>query len=277
MRGALDMKRYLINEVVRITGLSRATVLYYEEKGLIQPAQDQDSGYRRYSMKDITTIMFYQSLKNVGISVSEYVDVKNHSDSSQYADVYELVMTKKNIYLKRVMSYLGMWDETLAAAFHLRYGSSIVRMQESKGAWAIKFPGMKNRDKDAALKDWNDYFLEKNVSCFFSMEKVLKGDDSFSSGLSCYEDCALPLSKELKCTMEYIPQTMSVMLLEPFDLDNDRFIDPIRTAIAYAADRGFEMSGDPWGHFGLRDEVNGISTDYLTIWLPVAPKKQNWQ
>lgn len=270
------MKKYLINEVTRITGLSRATILYYEEKGLIYPEQSEVTGYRRYSMKDITTIMFYQSLKNVGISVSEYVDVLKHADDSQYSDVYELVLVKKSIYLKRMMAYLSMWDETLAATYTLRSHKKIIRMQESKSAWMLRFSKAKSKDREAVLKDWNDFFLEKNVSCFFSKDRILMDDDSFDSGLSCYEDCALPLTREIKCELEYIPEQMCVMLLEPFDLNNDRFIESINTARQYADERGFEMSGDPWGHFGLRDEIDGVSTDYLTIWLPVAPKQSLW-
>lgn len=43
----------LINEVEHIVGLSKKSIRYYEENGLLRPRRNQENDYRVYTEKDI--------------------------------------------------------------------------------------------------------------------------------------------------------------------------------------------------------------------------------
>ena len=81
------MKKYgdslfKIGEVMKIMGLTRKTLLVYEDMGLLTPAvKDEENGYRYYSADNITQIHSIRSLQSLGLSLREvaeyYYDTKN--------------------------------------------------------------------------------------------------------------------------------------------------------------------------------------------------------
>lgn len=56
---------YTIGQVAKFLGVSRDTLKFYEEKGLVKPQQNSENGYRTYNhfdIYDITTINFYREI-----------------------------------------------------------------------------------------------------------------------------------------------------------------------------------------------------------------------
>lgn len=64
-------KRYTIKDVTSALGISRSTLLWYEKIGIVSPAHDKDSGWRKYSAADIFKIMGATTLKNSGVALSD--------------------------------------------------------------------------------------------------------------------------------------------------------------------------------------------------------------
>ena len=81
------MKKYgsnlfQIGEVTKILGVTRKTLLVYEEMGLLTPAvKDEESGYRYYSADNMTQIRSIRTLQALGLSLKEvaeyYYDTEN--------------------------------------------------------------------------------------------------------------------------------------------------------------------------------------------------------
>lgn len=63
-----------INEVCKITGLTKKAIEYYEEKGLIAP-KVEENGYRNFSSEDIARLKEISVLRKLGLSISEIRDV----------------------------------------------------------------------------------------------------------------------------------------------------------------------------------------------------------
>ena len=60
-----DNTLFQIGEVTKIMGITRKTLLVYEEMGLLTPAvKETDSGYRYYSADNMTQIRSIRSLQN---------------------------------------------------------------------------------------------------------------------------------------------------------------------------------------------------------------------
>ena len=77
-----DDHLFKIGEIAKILGITRKTILVYEEMGLLTPAiKDKNSGYRYYTADNMTQIRSIRSLQTLGLSLSEireyYYDSKN--------------------------------------------------------------------------------------------------------------------------------------------------------------------------------------------------------
>lgn len=77
-----DETLFRIGEVTRIMGITRKTLLVYEDMGLLTPAvKDAESGYRYYSADNMTQIRSIRSLQTLGLSLKEvaeyYYDTEN--------------------------------------------------------------------------------------------------------------------------------------------------------------------------------------------------------
>ncbi len=60
-----------IGELSRQTGVTIRTLRYYEEIGLLKPAERMDSGYRLYGPEEIELLQHILSLKQLGLSLEE--------------------------------------------------------------------------------------------------------------------------------------------------------------------------------------------------------------
>lgn len=73
---------FKIGEITKLLGITRKTLLVYENMGLLTPAfKDEHSGYRYYTADNMTQIRAIRSLQALGLSLTEikkyYYDTKN--------------------------------------------------------------------------------------------------------------------------------------------------------------------------------------------------------
>lgn len=66
---------YTVREVSKVTGLSRATLLYYERAGVVSPKRDEQSGYRLYDIDDLFRFKTVMMLLRIGYSLKECRDL----------------------------------------------------------------------------------------------------------------------------------------------------------------------------------------------------------
>lgn len=71
--------RYQIGEVAERTGVTQRTLRFYEEKGLLQPAERMDGGFRLYSERDIEHIELIKRLQ--GLLNLSLADIKEMVDA----------------------------------------------------------------------------------------------------------------------------------------------------------------------------------------------------
>ena len=80
-----DEALFQIGEVTKIMGVTRKTLLVYEDMGLLTPAhKDENSGYRYYSADNMTQIRAIRSLQALGLTlkeVAEYYYDMDHIDT----------------------------------------------------------------------------------------------------------------------------------------------------------------------------------------------------
>lgn len=72
---------YRIAEVATKTGFSTPTLRYYEDIGLVRPAQRTDAGYRMYDERAIQRLRFVARAKRLGCTLEEITDLAEAWDS----------------------------------------------------------------------------------------------------------------------------------------------------------------------------------------------------
>ncbi len=67
-----------INEVENIVKLSKKSIRYYEEEGLIKPDRDVNNDYRIYNANDIKTLKVIKFLRELGVPINEIKMLNEH-------------------------------------------------------------------------------------------------------------------------------------------------------------------------------------------------------
>lgn len=61
----------LINEVEQLVGLSKKSIRYYEENGLLKPIRNHENDYRIYQDEDIHKLKVIKFLRELGVPIRE--------------------------------------------------------------------------------------------------------------------------------------------------------------------------------------------------------------
>ena len=78
-------KTYTIKTLLSVLGISRNTLRYYEQIGVISPVRDPDSNYRVYTNDDVFSIAQLNMLKNTGFEVADaQVVMEKVVDASEF-------------------------------------------------------------------------------------------------------------------------------------------------------------------------------------------------
>lgn len=105
------MKKYgdslfQIGEITKIMGITRKTLLVFEDMGLLTPAvKDEQSGFRYYSADNMTQIRTIRSLQQLGLSLKE---VRNYYYDTENIDVYLHNLMELRASLDRNIQMLQM-------------------------------------------------------------------------------------------------------------------------------------------------------------------------
>ncbi|MDP8971389.1 MAG: Cu(I)-responsive transcriptional regulator, partial [Actinomycetota bacterium] len=60
-----------IGEAAALSGLPTKTIRYYEEIGLVRPAQRAENGYRDYDETDVRMLNFLQRARSLGFGIED--------------------------------------------------------------------------------------------------------------------------------------------------------------------------------------------------------------
>lgn len=103
-----DDNLFRIGEVAKILGVTRKSLLVYEDMGLLTPAfKDEESGYRYYTADNMMQIRSIRSLQALGLSPKEVAEYYYNSESMDryLARLYELrALLDRNIQMLQVRS-----------------------------------------------------------------------------------------------------------------------------------------------------------------------------
>lgn len=92
---------YTIGQVAKFLGMSRDTLKFYEEKGLVRPVQDQENGYRHYSEFDIWDVITTNFYRELDFEVKKIQEIRQNKSASEV----QMLLVEKERQLKEEISY----------------------------------------------------------------------------------------------------------------------------------------------------------------------------
>jgi Cu(I)-responsive transcriptional regulator len=105
-----------ISEAARQSGLSAKTVRYYEQIGLIGPADRGDNGYRQYDGKAVQELHFLARARDVGFDLDECRELlRLHRDTGRQSRHARALVIEKSHQLQQRIDRLQSMQQVLLA------------------------------------------------------------------------------------------------------------------------------------------------------------------
>ncbi len=114
-----QVSRYQIGEVADRTGVTQRTLRFYEEKGLLNPPERMDGGFRLYSEKDIERIEYIRRLQQfLGFTLAEIKEMVEAEDLRQQIIATFRPDRELPARLERVNRIVGALERQLEVVNH---------------------------------------------------------------------------------------------------------------------------------------------------------------
>lgn len=235
-------EKYSIADLVKITGVSKRTLHYYDEVGILVPQKNKINGYREYSQNDVIELQQIMFYKSVGISIKEIKKIINSDDAEKRLvlgkyigkiekEISRLTNTKTNLekFLEgESIKNLDIYDISLNEQYDreakIRYGDTDEYKEFEKR-------DMKRSEKEK--NQWNSK-IEENLNASF---------EKFSEAMGESID-----SENVRKAVMYWKETM---------LGVSNFSDEVLISISkvYKEDERFKAYFDKFRSEGIEDFI----------------------
>jgi DNA-binding transcriptional MerR regulator len=101
-------KHYTVNDITKITGITRRTLHYYDEIGLLKATSLSPHGYRLYDMDDFERLQIILFLKEMDLSLKDISCILQLSkrEQNEILEHHYEILSKKKQKLENMMSNL---------------------------------------------------------------------------------------------------------------------------------------------------------------------------
>lgn len=118
-----------ITQLARKFSISRATILYYEKKGLLEPSTRTDNGYRWYDINEIKTLKNIIAYRSFGLSVAKLAGLINQKDNA----VQEQILSEQFNVIEQEIVTLKMQQKAIVQL--LKQPTSLEKKMVTKKRW----------------------------------------------------------------------------------------------------------------------------------------------
>ncbi len=139
-----------ISKLGKRFGLSRATILYYEREGLLEPASRAANGYRWYGDKEVERLTQIVGFRSYGVPVRDIRDLLAR-DSDQ---AHEQILRKRFAQMETEIQDLRRQQRALLAILEQGQDSPQPAMSKERWSGIMAAAGMSNND----MRNWHCEF-----------------------------------------------------------------------------------------------------------------------
>lgn len=269
-----------ISEMAKLNGISRQTLIYYDDIDLFKPVKVDAKGYRYYSRRQIPYLREICFLKSVGISLK---DVLAHFQDRSAAKEMELLKAQRTKILQEI-ARLNKLRDSISQRIKLYEQSIEADNVHIKEPFIKNFPSSRILFKEyvqpinrenlhiTLMALWREVFKKELVPCsgfgsMFRKEDILKHQPLASAG-SCiflpswnndYPESILMPAHECACMYKYGM---------PYDTES------LESLMDWIDMNGYELCGDVVDVCLLDTTFyrEQKTLDYCLLIAPIQPK-----
>lgn len=111
---------YKIGQLAKQENVTVEALRFYDQQNVLKPSTRADNGYRLYSEGDRNTLVFIQSAKNLGFTlteISELLDIKTDSTHHTCEEVKGIAQQKLSDIQNKI-AQLRQFENTLEKVIH---------------------------------------------------------------------------------------------------------------------------------------------------------------
>jgi len=260
-------QRYPSSQVYKGLGLTRDTLRYYEELGILSPVKNQENSYREYSINDILNLMAIDFYKKRGITPKELKTVKEENREESYhrlfmdkkAEIKETIKQQQRI-LKKLEETIG-FIESLDQVLH----SFVVK----------EFPLYEIEEEITSIANFKEY-SEKvlnyiNISeddIYSNMIKALTIDDNGYTGSKGY--FIRKAGKKAKGKRYLQSGTALCVTIEDFENSGEHLMEEMFIkCMKWAGENHHKFKGIVYLQPKCINWLEYEMKNYLECWLPL--------
>lgn len=101
-----------IGQASEMLGISRDTIKFYEEKGLLEPIKDEENGYRKYSIEGIHNLYLINFYRELGIELKRIKEIKDCSELNHVGMILEEQEKKLSLELSNMKKLFNKVKKT---------------------------------------------------------------------------------------------------------------------------------------------------------------------
>ncbi|MGL4740638.1 MAG: MerR family transcriptional regulator, partial [Sarcina sp.] len=103
---------FSIGQASEFLGISRDTIKFYEEKGLINPIKDDENRYRKYSMEEIHNLFLINFYRELDMEIKKIKEIKDSGYIEKVDSILEEQEDKLFIEIKKKKEILKKIKKT---------------------------------------------------------------------------------------------------------------------------------------------------------------------
>lgn len=139
-----------VTQLAKKFGVSRAAVLYYEKKGLLEPSTRSENSYRWYGVNEVKTLENIMAYRSYGLPVAKLADLIRRNDS----DSQERILREQFIALEKEILELRRQQKAIVQL--LNQPTLLEKDMVTKERWGeiMRAAGLNDQD----MTNWHKKF-----------------------------------------------------------------------------------------------------------------------
>ena len=277
--GGKKMQRYRIGEVSKMVDVPVETIRFLEQKGLVSPEKNTETGYRFYSVWDINLILDYKKFRKIGFSSRETVDLV--LDSS-FADLLEQLDAKrkeaaylshfyqaKALKLKNFQSVLRNAPELVGKYYIMNRPENYSLFTRAHSGGNLKMTNA--RDTEGGFEEvTRNYPFVEHIYRLKKGELMLPEDQEEAEwGFTVKKYWADRVGIQLLPKMEHIRPVTALFTVITLDEQEYFTRSAAENALQYMEDHHYTLCGDILGVYIATVREGGRNVRYMELWMPI--------
>ena len=271
---------YTIGEVAHAFGMSKNALRYYEEKGILSPAVDPESGYRYYDDASMHRMGSIKKLRNLGFSIEEIQDFFEDASSRRIVQTLTNCIAREEREI-RLHEYRMEELRRLQSLIEHSESYGVVHKRLSPAHYELNLSSIQNLVQSRPLQkiapEWFDNVFPVSNVQYLPADAFSRADIQPRNLLSVDETGAKLLS--LPCESDFVrfvPAQDALCLFSPISFEPgktevSRFRAPCMCLLEYARAKNLSpVDGFYIAVIFVCSSENKGHVRYVEITMPVA-------